>query len=94
MKPSQAVKPISYLKARASEVLRGIAETQGVVIITQNGHARAVLQDIRTYEQMQESLALLKMLAQSRRSVRAGKARPLAEVFRRVRARVARRAIA
>jgi len=88
MKPSEAVKPISYLKAHASEMLRDVAETQGAVIITQNGEAKAVLQDVRVYEQFQDSLALLKILAQSRRSVRTGRVSPLNDALRRIRARV------
>ena len=88
MKMSESVKPISYLKAHASEILREIAETEGTVIITQNGEAKAVLQSIRAYEQLQDSLALLKILAQSRRSVRMGKVKPMREALRRVRARV------
>ena len=88
MKPSEAVKPISYLKAHASEMLREVAEKQGAVIITQNGEAKAVLQDVRAYEQLQDSLALLKILAQSRKSVRTGKVTTATDAFRRIRARV------
>ena len=65
MKYSQAIKPISYLKAHASELIRNISSNQDTLIITQNGVAKAVVQDIRVYEQTHESLALLKILAQS-----------------------------
>lgn len=65
MKYSQAIKPISYLKAHASEIIRNISSNQKTLIITQNGEAKAVVQDIRVYEQTQDSLALLKILAQS-----------------------------
>ena len=65
MKYSQAIKPISYLKAHASELIRNISSNQETLIITQNGEAKAVVQDIRVYEQTQDSLALLKILAQS-----------------------------
>lgn len=65
MKYSQAIKSISYLKAHASELIRNISSNQNTLIITQNGEAKAVVQDIRVYEQTQESLAFLKILAQS-----------------------------
>ncbi|HAM51585.1 MAG TPA: prevent-host-death protein [Nitrospiraceae bacterium] len=82
MKLSEAVKPISYIKSHASEVIREITEGQGSVVITLNGEAKAILQDIREYEKTQESLALLKLLAQSRKNYEAGKTKPLKSVFR------------
>ena len=88
MKLSQSVKPISYLKAHAAELIRQVSKTQGTLIITQNGHAKAVLQDIRSYEETRESLALLKMLAQSSRSLEEGKARPLEQSFAEIQKRV------
>ncbi|HEX8949720.1 MAG TPA: type II toxin-antitoxin system Phd/YefM family antitoxin [Dissulfurispiraceae bacterium] len=87
MKLSRAVKPISYIKTHASEVIREVVEKHGTVVITHNGEAKAVLQDIREYEKMQESLALLKMLAQSRKSLEEGKFRPAREVFRNLKER-------
>jgi len=68
MKLSESVKPISYLKAHASEMLRDLSNNQKTMVITQNGEAKAVLQDIKSYEEMQESLALLKMLSMSSKS--------------------------
>ena len=88
MKLSAAVKPISYLKAHAAEVMRDVAEHGRTVVITHNGEAMAVLQDVRVYEQLQESLALLRMLAQSRKSARTGRLTPLGQAFGRVRRRV------
>lgn len=82
MKLSETVKPISYLKAHASEVIRDITEGHGAVVITLNGEAKAILQDIRDYEKTQESLALLKILAQSRKSHEAGKVKSLKEAIR------------
>ena len=88
MKLSNQVKPISKLKAEAPDVIRRVAEARTPVIITVNGEARAVLQDIASYEETQESLALLKILALSRKSIEAGKARPLRAVFARIRRRL------
>lgn len=68
MKWSESVKPISYLKAHASEMLRDLTNSRKTMIITQNGEAKAVLQDIKSYEEMQESLALLKILSLSTKS--------------------------
>ena len=62
MKSSQ-IKPISYLKAHASEVIRQLGEQQEPLIITQNGVAKVVMQDVQSYEQQQETMALLKILA-------------------------------
>ena len=63
MKYTSRIKPISYLKANAAKVVRGLAESGEPLIITQNGEATAVIQDIASYEQTQETLALLKILA-------------------------------
>jgi prevent-host-death family protein len=81
MKPSESIKPISYLKAHASEILRDVSRDQKTLIITQNGEAKVILQDIKVYEQTQESLALLKILAQSGKSVEDGKVKPLKKAF-------------
>ena len=81
MKLSVSIKPISYFKAHAAEIIRRISENQESMVITQNGEAKAVIQDIRKYEQTQESLALLKILAQSRKSLNKGDVRLAAGVF-------------
>lgn len=65
---SSNIKPISYLKANVAEVLKQLAEEQEPLVITQNGEAKAVLQDVHSYEQTQETLALLKVLALGPRS--------------------------
>ena len=85
MKLTDSVKPISYLKAHASELLRGVAESRNPLVITMNGEAAVVVQDVASYEETRESLALLKMLAQSRESAAAGRTSPFRESLRRVR---------
>ncbi len=85
MKLSESIKPISYLKSHTAEVLREVSEGQRTIVITQHGEARAVLQDIASYEQTQESLALLKMLAQSSKSIQDGRSKPLKKAFADVR---------
>ena len=73
MRYSTQVKPISYLKANAAEVLDKLAENRQPLIITQNGEARAVIQDLATYENTQETLALLKILALGQQQIADGK---------------------
>ena len=82
---SDRIKPISYLKAHAAEIIRTLADRPEPLIVTQNGEAKAVVQDIDSYEQMQESMALLKMLALGNRQIEAGRVQPAAEVVARLR---------
>jgi len=81
MKLSDKIKPISYLKAHTAKIINELNKKSGTLVITQNGQARAVVQDIDTYEQTQESLAMLKLLAQSQNSAEAGKHKPLKKAF-------------
>jgi len=85
MRYSTQVKPISYLKANAAEVLTQLAEQREPLVITQNGEAKAVLQDVASYEETQETLALLKILALGNEAVRAGRVKPVSEVVARLR---------
>ena len=65
MRYSTQIRPISYLKANAAEVLQVLEEQRKPMIITQNGEAKAVIQDVASYEETQETLALLKILSRS-----------------------------
>lgn len=85
VKYSTQIRPISYLKAHAAEVVRDLAEQGEPMVITQNGEAKVVIQDIRSFEETQESLALLKILALGARQVEAGSHQPAADVFARLR---------
>lgn len=85
MKLSTHIKPISYLKAHASEVMRQLGDDHEPVVITQNGEAKAVLQDVHTYEQTQETLALLKILALGNRQIEDGKVETVSNVIRSIR---------
>ena len=87
MRYSSQVKPISYLKANAAEVLAQLAAQRQPLVITQNGEAKAVLQDVASFEQTQETLALLKILALGNQDVAAGKVKPAADVVSRLRAK-------
>ncbi len=88
MKSSEAIKPISYLKAHASEIIRDVFGNNKTMIITQNGEAKVVLQDIKEFEKTEESLALLKILVQSNRNLEEGNVRPVDKSFIGIRKRI------
>jgi prevent-host-death family protein len=85
MKLSSQIKPISYLKAHAAEIVRNLSGQAEPLIITQNGEAKVVIQDIKSYEQNQETMALLKMLALGTRQIEEGKVSPVGDVIQRLR---------
>lgn len=89
MRYSTQIKPISYLKANAAEVLQDLADQRQPMVITQNGEAKAVLQDVASYEQTQETLVLLKILALGNQQLAAGRVKPLADVAKKLRAAIA-----
>ena len=90
MRYSTQVKPISYLKANAAEVLLHLSECREPMVITQNGEAKAVLQDVVSFEETQETLALLKILALGNRDIEEGKVKPALDVVKRLRAKAAK----
>jgi prevent-host-death family protein len=87
MKLSDQIKPISYLKAHAAEVVRNLSAQEGALIITQNGEAKVVMQGIKSYEQTQETMALLKILALGQRQVDEGKVQTASDVVAKLRSR-------
>ena len=87
MKLSGNIKPISYLKANAAEVIENLKTTHQPMVITQNGEAAMVIQSVADYEQTLETLALLKILAQSQQAVSNGKTVTSAEAFSQLRQR-------
>lgn len=87
MKYSTRIRPISYLKANAAEVVRQLTEQREPLVITQNGEAKAVIQDVASFEQTQETLALLKILALGNRQIEAGRTVRPADAIRRLRGR-------
>ena len=87
MRYSTQIRPISYLKANAAEVLQVLEEQRRPMIITQNGEAKAVIQDVASYEEIQETLALLKILALGSLQVERGEITPIGEVASRLRSK-------
>ena len=85
MKLSSQIKPISYFKANAAEIVRQLAAQREPMVIPQNGEATAVIQDIASYEETQETMALLKILALGNRQIEGGRVTPAATVIKRLR---------
>lgn len=84
MRYSEQIKPISYLKANMAEVMVKLTESGSPMIITQNGEAKAVIQDIESYEETQETLALLKILALGQQQVESGEVSDIKSVVQRL----------
>jgi len=68
------IRPVTYLKTRAAELLSQVNESRRPVVITQNGEPKGVLQDPESYERMRDAIGMMKLLAQGEADVRAGKA--------------------
>ena len=75
------VRPISYLKSHAAEIAKDVTETGEPMLITQNGEARLVVMDVASYEQKEQTLALLKMLAMGQRDIEQSRYRDAEDVF-------------
>jgi prevent-host-death family protein len=88
MKLSQDLKSVSYFKNNMAEVIRKLSENQGTMIITQNGEARAALMDIKAYEDLQETLAMLEMIAIGNKNLTEGRYRPTEQVLGEFEARI------
>jgi len=81
MKFSTQVKPISYLKSHAAEIIKNISASREPMLITQNGEAKLVVMDVHSYEEQEETLALLKLLALGNQEIEQGKFRLADDVF-------------
>jgi prevent-host-death family protein len=91
MNLTEDIQPITYLKGNAAHLLNQVNETRRPVIITQNGLARAVLQDTASYESMRNAIAMLKLMVQGENDIRAGRVSGQEEVFTRIEARLTER---
>jgi prevent-host-death family protein len=81
MNISKDIKPITYLKSRAADLLKQINQTHRPVVITQNGEPKAILQDPESYENMRNAIGILKLISQGEKDIKEGKSRPQEEVF-------------
>ena len=82
MKITRDIRPVTYLKSRAAELLSQINKTRQPVIITQNGEPRAVLQDPESYQNMRNAIGVLKLISQAETEVKKGQDKPQADVFK------------
>jgi len=87
MKHRTRTKPISHLKANAAQVVREVVATRAPVVLTQNGVAKVVIQDVASYDATQETMALLKILALGNRQIEAGRVMPVRDAIRHLRRR-------
>ena len=81
------IRPVTYMKTRAAELIEDVATRRSPVVITQNGKPRAVVIDVDTYESWSKALLLLKLVAQGEADIAAGRVSRQADVFRRLRKR-------
>jgi prevent-host-death family protein len=91
MSLKEDIRPVTYLKSRAAELLAQVNRTQRPVIITQNGEPRGVLQDPESYERIRRALGMLKLLAQGEDDIRAGRVSPQSAVFAAVKEELTKR---
>ena len=79
------IRPISYIKTNAAQILKKVNETRNPIVITQNGEAKAVLLDTESYQEMLSAISILKLLSQSEKEIEDGKILKNDEVFRELR---------
>ncbi|MCP5046390.1 MAG: type II toxin-antitoxin system Phd/YefM family antitoxin [bacterium] len=82
MNLKEVIRPITYLKTNAADVLATVTETRSPVIITHNGEAKMVVQDAESYSNMMESLNMLKLVAMGEKQIEDGETRSADEVFK------------
>jgi prevent-host-death family protein len=81
MKFSSQIKPISYLKSHTAEIVKTLTESREPLVITQNGEAKLVVMDVKSFEEQEDTMALLKLLAMGNREIVKGKFREAEDVF-------------
>ena len=81
MNITKDIKPVTYLKSRAADLLKQINQTHRPVVITQNGEPKAILQDPESYENMRNAIGILKLISQCEKDIKEGKSKPQEEVF-------------
>jgi prevent-host-death family protein len=81
MKLSSQIKPISYLKSHTAEIVKTLTESREPLVITQNGEAKLVVMDVKSFEEQEDTMALLKLLAMGNREIEDGKYRDAEDVF-------------
>jgi prevent-host-death family protein len=91
MRIEHDVRPITYMKTKAADLLRSVEKSRRPVIITQSGEPRGVLLDFESYQELRRATLLLRLLAQGEADVRGGRVVPHDQVFRELRGRLAKK---
>lgn len=81
MNISSDIKPVSFLKSHAADILKQINDTHRPIVITQNGEPRGVLQDPESYDNMRKAIGLLKLISQGEEDVKQGNTKTQDRVF-------------
>lgn len=81
MKLSTQIKPISYLKSHTAQIVKDLTDSRQPMVITQNGEATLVVMDVKSFEEHENTLALLKILAMGNKEIEQGKFRDAEAVF-------------
>lgn len=91
MRIEHDVRPVTYMKTKAAELLRSVDESRRPVVITQSGEPKGVLMDFTSYRELREATLLLRLLAQGEADVRQGQTATQEQVFKSLRARLAKK---
>ena len=91
MRIEHDIRPVTYMKTKAAELLRSVSESRRSVVITQSGEPKGVLMDFATYQELRDATLLLRLVAQGEADVRAGRTVPQEKVFKALRARLAKK---
>ena len=78
------IRPVTYLKSRAADLLKQINDTHRPVIITQNGEPKAVLQDPESYENMRNAIGILKLISMGEEDIKSGNILEQEAVFKNI----------
>ncbi|MBU0728841.1 MAG: type II toxin-antitoxin system Phd/YefM family antitoxin [Proteobacteria bacterium] len=82
MNISSDIKPVSFLKSHAADILKQINDTRRPIVITQNGEPRGVLQDPESYDNMRKAIGLLKLISQGEEDIKQGNTKTQDRVFK------------
>ena len=91
MRIEHDIRPVTYMKTKAAELLRSVSESRRSVVITQSGEPKGVLMDFATYQELREATLLLRLVAQGEADVRDGRTVPQEKVFKALRGRLAKK---
>jgi prevent-host-death family protein len=91
MRIEHDVRPVTYMKTSAAELLRSVDQSRRPVIITQSGEPKGVLMGFASYQELRQATLLLRLLAQSETDAREGRIVPQERVFKSVRRKLAQK---